>query len=423
MGEASKNEAVKILYLAASPGFSSTLEGAVADYPVGRSLARNLSTEHVLRVRGAIFRPNSPVFRRKQVPSSIMSADELDEFDAVYMEDGWNRSYDDPVRFPLNLAESYVRRGGQLIVADASWPKATSMQETLREADELFNASFRFHKVRGKEGVCYLYDDDQKESYGTRYFTSQMAYVDDWLKPALEGIDSILANSAADLYVLGADAATGNENTAVLVNGVDLQQDRPISWASVNTYGRGHAVLIGAEVSDDYFVEQCPDNARWISNLIALLTERTRETADWTAPIQQQQKPVDIPNLHPSISAASGVHFANRHYDDAVFAALKAVEHRVRALTGSTDSGKTLMANVFNEKSATLDIAHDNADDRQKADEAEGFKFLFMGATQGLRNPRAHGAHLQTEEQEAMEMLAAASLLMRALDRAEKRMP
>jgi len=138
----------------------------------------------------------------------------------------------------------------------------------------------------------------------------------------------------------------------------------------------------------------------------------------------RQQKPVDIPNLHSSISAASGEQFANGHYDEAVFAALRAIEHRVQTLTGSTDSGKTLMATIFNERSARLDIAHDDADDRQRADEAEGFKFLFMGAMQGLRNPRAHGAaDLQTDEQEAMEMLATASLLMRALDRAEKRMP
>ena len=43
-----------------------------------------------------------------------------------------------------------------------------------------------------------------------------------------------------------------------------------------------------------------------------------------------------------------------------------------------------------------------------------------MGAAQGLRNPRGHGPNLQTGEQEAKEMLATASLLMRALDRAEQ---
>ena len=80
------------------------------------------------------------------------------------------------------------------------------------------------------------------------------------------------------------------------------------------------------------------------------------------------------------------------------------------------------MTGVFNEQSPALDITSDNSDASQKDDEREGFKFLFMGAAQGLRNPRGHGPNLQTSEPEAMEMLAFASLLMRALDRAEKRL-
>lgn len=109
------------------------------------------------------------------------------------------------------------------------------------------------------------------------------------------------------------------------MKGVDAQIHTILPWASVNAYGLGHAVLVGANVSDDRFVDRCPDNARWISNLIALLTERSRETGEWAAPVRQQ-KPVSIPNLHLSISDASGAHFANGHYDEAVFAAFKAVE-------------------------------------------------------------------------------------------------
>ena len=237
-----------------------------------------------------------------------------------------------------------------------------------------------------------------------RLFASQM-HVSDWLKPALEGIDSILADGAIMLKPKKADiAASGNASTEI-GNAAPYVKGGILPWASVNKYGRGHAVLIGAAVS--YRVDFCPHNATWISNLIALLTERSRR----------------FPNLHPSISAVSAEHFANDHYDDAVFAAFKAVEHRVQTLTGSSDSGKTLMTRIFNENSARLDIAHDNTNHRQKADEAEGFKFLFMGAMQGLRNPRAHGAHLQTYWPEAMEMLVTASLFMRALDRAEKRIP
>jgi uncharacterized protein (TIGR02391 family) len=129
---------------------------------------------------------------------------------------------------------------------------------------------------------------------------------------------------------------------------------------------------------------------RLARNQVALLTERSRETPEWAAPLGQQ-KPVGIPSLHLSISAASGAQFTNSHYEEAVFNAFKAIEDRIQTLTNRTDIGKTLMANVFHEQSPTLDITHDKANAKQKADEAEGFKFLFMGATQGLRNPRATG--------------------------------
>lgn len=137
----------------------------------------------------------------------------------------------------------------------------------------------------------------------------------------------------------------------------------------------------------------------------------------------RQPAPVTLPGMHPLISAASGSKVTSQHYDNAVFDAFKAVEDRVQALTGSTLSGKPLMSTIFNEQNALLDITSDHANEAQKSDEREGFKFLFMGASQGLRNPRAHGADLKTGEQEAMTMLATASLMMYALDRAEKHLP
>lgn len=136
----------------------------------------------------------------------------------------------------------------------------------------------------------------------------------------------------------------------------------------------------------------------------------------------RQPNPVSLPGMHPLISTASGSQIASRHYDNAVFDAFKAIEDRVKSLSGSTLTGKPLVANVFSEQNPALDITSDSSDASQKADEREGFKFLFMGAAQALRNPRAHGPNLQTAEQEAMEMLATASLLMRALDRAEARL-
>jgi len=46
----------------------------------------------------------------------------------------------------------------------------------------------------------------------------------------------------------------------------------------------------------------------------------------------------------------------------------------------------------------------------------EGFRFLFMGAVRGIRNPDAHELFRALDEDEALERLALASLLMRRLD-------
>jgi len=138
---------VKILYLTAVPPFSS---GGTAVPPVGRSLVRHLSAEHELQVRGAVYPSDSPVFEG-QVSAAVMSADELEGIDVIFMEGGWNE--DDPPRFPLELAESFVRRGGQLIVAGTSRTKADSQRESIEEARDLFGgASFDFRKVGRKEG-------------------------------------------------------------------------------------------------------------------------------------------------------------------------------------------------------------------------------------------------------------------------------
>ncbi|WP_050899686.1 TIGR02391 family protein [Mycolicibacterium rhodesiae] len=140
--------------------------------------------------------------------------------------------------------------------------------------------------------------------------------------------------------------------------------------------------------------------------------------------------PVTLPGLHPLISQASGSQVAVRHFDDAVSSACQAVEDRVQALTGYPKnnknaplSGKPLMSLVFSPQAPMLDITSDNVGEVQKADEVEGYMYLFMGVAQALRNPRSHGPRLRTSEPEAMEMLATASLLMRALDRAESRLP
>lgn len=129
---------------------------------------------------------------------------------------------------------------------------------------------------------------------------------------------------------------------------------------------------------------------------------------------------VTIDGMHEAVSVAAGALFEDGHYSSAVFDALKAVEERVKQLSGADQSGKKLMAQVFGGATPKLDVTTTTG--QNAVDEREGFAQLFMGAAQGIRNPRGHGTPIIDSLQEALEYLAVASMLMRRLDRAEKQL-
>jgi uncharacterized protein (TIGR02391 family) len=137
----------------------------------------------------------------------------------------------------------------------------------------------------------------------------------------------------------------------------------------------------------------------------------------WGEPPQIRQAPVrrlGAENLHPEILAASNDLFADGHYSDAIFNAFKAIEVRVRAMSGLTDIGEGLMGQAFSETNPRINVAHEQG--ASGASEQRGFKFLFMGAMAGIRNPKGHELVKQTDVQRTLEYLAFASLLMRRLD-------
>lgn len=144
----------------------------------------------------------------------------------------------------------------------------------------------------------------------------------------------------------------------------------------------------------------------------------------WGKPTQVREAPVrrlGAENLHPEVLNACNALFADGHYAEAIFAAFKAIEVRVRAMTGSTEIGESLMAQAFNETAPRVDVKHEVG--ASGASEQRGFKFLFMGAMAGIRNPKGHEFVTQTDPQRTLEYLAFASLLMRRLDDAVARLP
>ncbi|MFE2345726.1 TIGR02391 family protein [Kitasatospora cineracea] len=121
--------------------------------------------------------------------------------------------------------------------------------------------------------------------------------------------------------------------------------------------------------------------------------------------------------LHPSVAEVAESRFESGHFADAVFAAFKAVEHRVQMLSGSTEIGEKLMGIALGSAAPMLTVTRSSGGSLQS--EQSGMRDLFKGAMQALRNPRGHGPNQADEFAEAQEMLVLASFLMRRLDIAE----
>lgn len=126
-----------------------------------------------------------------------------------------------------------------------------------------------------------------------------------------------------------------------------------------------------------------------------------------------------LDGMHPEVISAAGELWADGHFTQAVLAVFRHIEFRVQKVTGElSESGQSLMAKAFSD--AGLDVRKSHGMSGQS--EQAGFKFLYMGAMAGLRNPRAHGNPPKEEEAEAYEAVAFGSLLLRRLDLASQRL-
>lgn len=144
-----------------------------------------------------------------------------------------------------------------------------------------------------------------------------------------------------------------------------------------------------------------------------IIGERTLDAVGTLTALGQDAR---IAALHADVREVADRYLESGHPEVAIFEAFKAINNRVKAMTGLDLDGAKLMAEAFKDSDPPLrlgDLSSDTGRDVQA-----GFRFMFMGVVRGIRNPDAHERFKALDAEEALETLAFASMLMRRLDSA-----
>lgn len=125
----------------------------------------------------------------------------------------------------------------------------------------------------------------------------------------------------------------------------------------------------------------------------------------------------DRMQFHPKVVEASKACFVAGNYREAILNAFIALIDYVKEKTKLKTDTKDLMAKAFDIEKPVIRL--NSLKEQYERDEQEGFRFLFMGASVGIRNPKVHKLIPQTNPLHTLEYLAFASLLMRRVEEGE----
>jgi uncharacterized protein (TIGR02391 family) len=125
----------------------------------------------------------------------------------------------------------------------------------------------------------------------------------------------------------------------------------------------------------------------------------------------------DAMEFYPRVVEASRPCFVSGNYREAILNAFIALIDYIKEKTKLTTDTKDLMTKAFNLDNPVIKL--NSLKEQYERDEQEGFRFLYMGAVVGIRNPKAHKLIPQSNPLHTLEYLAFASLLMRRVEEGE----
>ncbi len=123
--------------------------------------------------------------------------------------------------------------------------------------------------------------------------------------------------------------------------------------------------------------------------------------------------------LHPVIRKSSLAQFQSGQLRDAVLNSIVGLCDHVRNVTGLKQDGAKLVNQVFGGDKP--DLVFSEMETESGRNDQGGFHKIFLGACEGIRNPKAHSLDHDLNPTKAAQYLVFASLLARRVDECKKR--
>jgi uncharacterized protein (TIGR02391 family) len=124
----------------------------------------------------------------------------------------------------------------------------------------------------------------------------------------------------------------------------------------------------------------------------------------------------DTRNIHPSLPIKVKELFDDGHYAEATFHAFKYLDKEVQKHSGISESGFKLMMAAFDDANPKLRLTPLKTESEK--DEQKGYRFVFAGGVQAIRNPRGHEYAVVDDPDICLDHLSFVSLLLRRLEAA-----
>ena len=208
----------------------------------------------------------------------------------VFIEQGLFANSQGIWKVPEDITREICNSGGVIIVADVD-------HNELREHKDHYRQAASFFKTQASYGPEDLNDpvygsDERRFWRGYRQILCDPAkmVISDWIRPIYEGIPEILVGLPIRLASWESIIASCNsDSTGTLQLDQWVDQIDVCPFAAAAQVGNGFAVLIAGNVSGDAWLDGCPNNTTWLTNLAdflvnAALSDHGRRTSHRRSP-------------------------------------------------------------------------------------------------------------------------------------------